>query len=110
MIKTAMKILGVVIVLLVGVWGALFLTAKPVTEAEAQGIATQEVKRSAEQLRFDASIFRGPELVDVQRWGYAFQWRYSDQEGTVDMLVWVDKYGGAEISWEGDLERLRTRR
>lgn len=69
--------------------GVLFLTAKPVTEKDAQRIATQEVSRSAEQLRFDASVFRGPELIDVQQWGYAFQWGFSDQQGPVDMLVWV---------------------
>lgn len=110
MIRAVVKVLCVVTVLVAGAWGVLFLTAKPVDREEAQRIATEEVKLSAEQLQFDATVFQGPELVDVQQWGYAFQWRFTDQEGTVGMLVWVDKYGGVEISWNGDLERLRTRR
>lgn len=106
---TAMKILGGAIVMIVGIWGVLYVTAKPITREEAQRLATEEVYRSAQQLRFDSSVFRGPELLDTQQWGYAFQWRFSDPGGIVEMLVWVDKYGGTEISWDGDLERLRQR-
>jgi ABC-type uncharacterized transport system YnjBCD permease subunit len=109
MIRRAMKILGLVIVLVASAWVGLFLTAKTVTLEEAEQIAIQKVQRSAERLRFNAAVFRGPELVDVQPWGYAFRWVFSDAEGTVEMLVWVDEYGGTEISWEGDLERLKTR-
>lgn len=110
MIRVGMTVLVVAIALVVGIWGWLYLTAKPpVTEKEAQRIAIEQVHRSGQQLGFDASTFQGPKLVDAQRGAYAFQWRFSDQEGTVDMLVWVDEYGGAEISWKGNLERLKTR-
>jgi hypothetical protein len=73
-----MKILGVVIVLVASAWVGLFLTAKTVTLEEAEQIAIQKVQRSAERLRFNAAVFRGPELVDVQAWGYAFRWVFSD--------------------------------
>jgi len=110
MIRTAMKILGVMIVLVLGVRGVLFLTVKTVTQEEAERIATQKVQRYADESGFDAAVFQGPELVDVQQWGYAFQWRFADPEGTVNILVWVDKHGGTEISGRGNLERLRKRR
>jgi len=109
MSKRIATALGAAAILVLCVWGLLFLMAKHVTQTEAQRIATEEVQRSAEELRFDASIFSGPELVDVKKWGYAFQWRFSDSKGAVEMLVWVDKYGGTEISWDGDLERLKRR-
>jgi hypothetical protein len=107
MIRTAAKILGSIVVLAVVTGVLLDLTAKPVTRKEAEKMAIEEVRRSAQQLRFDASIFEGPKLIDEQEGAYAFQWRFSDQVGTVKMLVWVEKYGGTEISWWGDLERLQ---
>ena len=110
MIRIAMKVLGVAMALVVGVLGWLYLTAKPVTEKEATRLATEEVYRSGQQLGFDPSIFQGPEATTVGGAAYAFEWRFSDQEGAVTILVWVDKYGGTEITWEGNLERLRKRR
>lgn len=109
MVRIVKKVLGVGAALVVGVWGWLYLTAKPVTEREARRIATEEVLRSGQQLGFDPSIFQGPQPTTVGGAAYAFEWRFSDQQGTVDMLVWVDEYGGAEISWKGNLERLKTR-
>lgn len=110
MIRAAIKILGIVLALVVGLWGVHYLTWKPITEKEAERIASEQVHRSGQQLGFDPSIFQGPALVQVDRGGYAFQWRYSDPMGAVEMLVWVDEYGGSEISWKGDLEQLRAKR
>jgi len=39
---------------------------------------------------------------------HAFQWTYNDNAGTVRLLVFVDEYGAAELTWECDLERLRN--
>jgi hypothetical protein len=101
---------GVIVGLVLGLWGVLYLTAKPVTKQEAQAIAIEQLKRSGKQLRFDPGIFRGPEPFEMGGVPYAFQWTFSDSEGPIRMIVWVDEYGGSELTWEGDVERLRKRR
>jgi hypothetical protein len=109
MVRWAIRILGVLAALIVGTWAVLSLMVKPVTQEEARSIAIAQVHRSGQQLRFNASVFEGPQLVDQRDGAFAFQWRFSDHLGDVDMLVWVDEHGGSEISWKGDLERLKTR-
>jgi len=109
MVRWAIGIVSVLAALIVGTWGVLSLTAQPVTQEEARSIAIAQVHRSGQQLHFDPSVFEGPKLVDQREGAFAFQWRFSDTIGEVDMLVWVDPYGGSEISWKGDLERLKRR-
>lgn len=104
------KIVGVIIGLTLGAWAFFLITAKPITKEQAEAIATEEVRRSGEQLRFDTSVFRGPEPFLMTSHPHAFQWTYVDNAGAVRLLVFVDEYGGAELTWEGDLERLRKRR
>ena len=104
-----MRAVGGVLILTIGVWAVLYLARKPVKQSEAERIATEQVHRSGQQLGFDPSRFRGPEMVQVDGEAYAFEWRYSDGQGVVEILVWVDAHGGTEISWKGDLEPLRKK-
>ena len=61
------------------------------------------MKRSRQQLGFDASQFQGPQLTPVERGAYAFQSVFSDHEGVIDLLIRVDETGASEISWEASL-------
>jgi hypothetical protein len=104
------KVVGVIVGVAVGAWAFFFITAKPITKDQAQAIAANEVRRAGEQLRFDLSAFHGPATFPMTSHPHAFQWTYTDNAGTVRILVFVDEYGAAELTWEGDLERLRKRR
>jgi hypothetical protein len=104
------KIVGVIVGLAIGAWAFFFITGKPITKEQAEAIAANEVRRSGEQLRFDTSVFHGPEPFLMTSHPHAFQWTFVDQAGAVRLLVFVDEYGGTELTWEGDLERLRKTR
>ncbi|MGD9724704.1 MAG: hypothetical protein AB7U76_26000 [Pirellulales bacterium] len=108
--QTIVNMVGVIIGLTLGAWAFFFITKQPITQERAEAIAAEEVQRSGEQLRFNTSVFRGPEPFLMTSHPHAFQWKYVDNAGAVRLLVFVDEYGGAELTWEGDLERLRKRR
>lgn len=110
MMARIIKVFGVIVGLAVGASVFLYITVKPVTKEQAETIAVEEVRRSGQQLGFDASLFHGPEPFLMTSQPHAFQWTFVDQAGTVRLLVFVDEYGGSELTWEGELERLRTRR
>lgn len=101
------KIVGVIVGLAIGAWGFFVITAKPITNEQAEAIAANEVRRASEQLRFNLSDFHGPEPFLMTSHPHAFQWTYTDNAGVVRLLVFVDDYGGVELTWEGDLEPLR---
>lgn len=104
------KVFGLIVGLAVGTWVFLYTTVKPVTKEQAETIAVEAVRGSGQQLGFDVSLFHGPEPFVMTSQPHAFQWTFVDQAGTVRLLVFVDEYGGSELTWEGNLERLRTRR
>ena len=108
--KVVSKIVGVAIALAVVIWAILYMTKPQITEKAAVGIANAQMARSGQQLGFDVTQFQGPHLIPVDQGAYAFQWVFSDHEGVIDVLVWVDETGASELSWKGNLERLRTRK
>jgi len=108
--STFCKIAGAALILGMIIWIVSYLNRRPVDEREAEAIARAQVYRSGQQLRFDPALFEGPEPIKVGGARYAFLWRYADQYGKVQIVVSVDKYGGSEFAFDGDLERLRARR
>lgn len=104
------KIIGIAIALAVVIWAILYITKPLITEKDALGIANARMVRSGQQLGFDVTQFQGPQLIPVDHRAYAFKWVFSDHEGAIDVLVWVDETGASELSWKGNLERLRTRK
>jgi hypothetical protein len=77
-----------------------------VTRNEAESIALREVHETGEMLRFDPTIFRGPELVQTDAdGGFVFRWLYVDEKGEVELLVSVDHWGNADFGSIG-VDRL----
>jgi hypothetical protein len=89
------------------VWTCGFSLECSVSREQAELIALQEVDEAAGILRFDPTIFRGPELVQTDDdGGFVFKWLYVDEKEEVELLVSVDHWGNADFGSTGGIDRL----
>mgnify|MGYP005842354661 FL=1 len=115
--KKVLKIFATAILACVAIyWVNLWFFVKPLTLEEARRVAIKTAERDARHFGYDLGIFTGPELTNQgphlwhgRPWAYLFKWKYSDEKGTVTPSVDVDLHGDSHFSFDGDLERLRTR-
>ena len=78
----------------------LFDLARLPTIDEAREIATGTFERYAQQQKFNPELFEGPaEALSVSGVAYAYEWTYSDPEGTFTVLVLVDRGAWTHISF-----------
>ncbi|HEY1371769.1 MAG TPA: hypothetical protein VGH50_04810 [Candidatus Binatia bacterium] len=90
------------------VFVALLWPQTKVTPETARERAISQFQRFTRDAAIDGSRFVGPkETSPPANSKYAFEWNFADTQDKVTIFVWVAKDGWTDVTWEGDLERLR---
>ena len=82
---------------------------RPVTFEEAKKLATAEMQAYVRDNKFDLSLFKGPKSTTPPlSIAYEFDWTHGDKEAEVRIMALVEEHGSVDITYEGDLDRLRN--